>query len=51
MGAIVYAWRIWRANHYVWAADLAYRRNPTPTNAAAWARAIDRLHRVEAGRV
>lgn len=49
--AEVLAWRYrrWRARHYVYAADLAYRRNPTPTNGAAWARAIDYLNRVEAG--
>jgi hypothetical protein len=40
-------WRHRRAQHRLWAADLAYRRQPTPTNeravglAALYARQID----------
>lgn len=41
-------WRRWRARHYVWVADVNYRRWPSGRNGAAWARAVDYLHRVEA---
>lgn len=43
-------YRRWRARHYVWAADLEYRRRPTPRNLNAWQYAIRRLTAVEANR-
>lgn len=43
-------WRYRRARHLVWAADLEYRRSPTPAAGAAWARAVNHCHQIEAGR-
>lgn len=43
-------WRRWRAAHYVWVADLQYRRWPSGRNAIAYNTAVDYLHRVEASR-
>lgn len=43
-------WQRQRARHQVWAADVAYRRKPTPAAGAAWARAVAACHRVETGR-
>jgi hypothetical protein len=45
-----WAWRIWRARHYVWAADLAYRRYPCRRNADAYETAAHYLHRLEVAR-
>jgi hypothetical protein len=46
----LWRYRRWRAAHYLWAADLAYRRWPTPGNATALERAAVAARRVEAGR-
>jgi hypothetical protein len=43
-------WRRWRAAHYLWAADLNYRRFPSPRNGNAYLVAADYLRRVEASR-
>jgi hypothetical protein len=47
---LAWRWRYWRARHYVWAADVEYRRSPTPANGAAWARAVNYCQRLEARR-
>jgi hypothetical protein len=47
---LVWRWRRWRARHFVWQADLAYRRWPTPAADAAWARAVEQYQRVEINR-
>jgi hypothetical protein len=43
-------WRCWRARRYVRAAELAYRRLPSPRNRAALERAGVLLRRAEAAR-
>jgi hypothetical protein len=43
-------WLRWRARRYVWRADLAYRRWPSPATRAALDRAAGLLRRIEARR-
>jgi hypothetical protein len=43
-------WRRWRAAHYAWAADVNYRRWPSPRNEQAQQIAAEYLRRVEAAR-
>jgi hypothetical protein len=39
-------WRRWRAAHYRWDAYITWYYDPTPANAAAWARANENLERL-----
>lgn len=40
-------WRRWRARHWLWIADLEYRRAPTPQAARAVDRAAALLAQIE----
>jgi len=46
---LIWSWRHWRARHYVWAADLDYRRYPGRRN-LRYSHAVAHLIQVEAGR-
>jgi hypothetical protein len=46
----VWSWRRWRARHFVWIADIDYRRTPTDARAERRAYAIADLNRIEAER-
>jgi hypothetical protein len=47
---IRWAWRRWRANHYVWKAMNEWMTNPTDWTSAAYDRALDLRDRVWAAR-
>jgi hypothetical protein len=44
---VSWRWRRWRARHYLWAADLQYRRAPTPAAEQARIRAAALLAHIE----
>jgi hypothetical protein len=47
---LVWRYRRWRARHFRWQADVAYRRWPSPANGEAWAHAEDNYRKIDLNR-